>query len=454
MSKIFQKTLDGEYLYTDFGVRQGYDRLRLDLHIQDYELVTDIVNTFSSLYLNDNGHGISHILSVYNRSLDIWKSVIDMGVVGETLNESRERQNYERRCRMFMLAAMTHDLFSESHRETHHIEAYNFVKAIRDMLLPQSANEQLLRKSYVIDVIGRVHSLKTVTFLHSLKLCPYSVEDLTTVMFMVLGHRSSISTSDLKSLVPDDLFNVPYVPDYDMVRAFKAGDKDEPDLEILLNRLVTVTVHDKKSKYKLPIDESFKELNKNVFQGKDLLSKDDLIKIKYHLIDKFGRKGYAYKDMDVTDPYYLYHGKKLETMFDNIYFIEQMNLVPCDTGPDKDLETHLNSIYPYFKILFNHINMNYPTGFTESDLDLLLLSNSVGNSGIAKDGISQHVLKRVTSGGEDDVIVAKLYMDGKTTNMVSTVKFIRELFPNVLIVINSNNDLLVDFSIKPEAYLF
>ena len=96
MSKIFQKTLDGEYLYTDFGVRQGYDRLRLDLHIQDYELVTDIVNTFSSLYLNDNGHGISHILSVYNRSLDIWKSVIDMGVVGETLNESRERQNYER----------------------------------------------------------------------------------------------------------------------------------------------------------------------------------------------------------------------------------------------------------------------------------------------------------------------------------------------------------------------
>lgn len=446
MSKIFRCKTDEGYHYTTFNLK------RLDLNIEEWDSVGDVFNIFKSLYIGkaDDGHGLTHILSVYNRSLDIWKKVVDMGVVDETMTMAIERQELPRRARMFMLAAMVHDLFSESHRETHHVEAYEFVKAMRNRLnMFGTKNLQYIKLKTNTDVSNKIN----------LWLDTYGwggdraglTQDLTTVMYMVFRHRSSIPYN---TPAPEDDFKIPYLPDDDMVRAFRAGDKDEPDLEVLLNRLVTVTVHDKKSVYKLPIDETFKHLNRNVFQGKDLLSKDDLIKIKYHLIDKFGRKGYAYRDMDVTDPYYLYHGTNLELMFDNIYFIEQTNMMPSNTEPDKDLELYLNSIYPHFKVLFNHINMNYPRGLTESDLDLELLSNSVGENGLVKDGISNHVLKRVTSGGEDDVIVAKLYMDGKTIDLVTMVKFIRELYPNVLIVINSNNDLLVDFSVKPEAYLF
>lgn len=476
MSKIFRCKTENGYQYSPLQLN------RLDLNIEEYQSVEDIFDMFKMFYIGekDNGHGLSHILSVYNRSLDIWKQEIDMGVVGETMSEARDRQQIERKARMFMLAAVTHDLFSESHRETHHIEAYQFVKAIRSLALSVGVIVDRITID-IIDVNVAIADATNNTALESIqrwvirelskptKEVNEFIEDLTTVMYMVLRHRSSIPFNSPVPCTLGDDFSLPYLPDDDMVRAFRAGDKDEPDLDIILKRMVDVTVHDKKSKYKLPIPQSFRDEHKNTFIGKELLSVDDLLKIKFHLIDKFGKDGYAYRDMDISDPYYTYHSKSLNNLFNAVEHIKKYNNIPYvnysnlthplelileELAKHKLLEEYLNNQYSYYKVLITNIGRFFNCKYQEEDIDTNLLNITDLKTNTS---LNTHVLRTIRS--EDKEVPSNtviLFIDkrnfsvGQMVDLLRTVMYSKEV--NTSLIVTGNENIILDFSISPKSF--
>lgn len=259
-----QKEITNETISTMVNELKHEDVFNLGAFEKD-ELIATIEsawNFFQKFYVSDmGGHSEYHIYDVLNRSFKIGNFAIDKVGTGafKEINLFSLLEIY----RCLALAAFIHDMFQSDHRKDHHVRAGGYVQLLMERIKDNSLN------------------------LYDYKwLQDYNLDMLEVVFQMVTEHRASyigiysnimceiFSTADRDELVLDTVIKRSYLFHF-------SQQEEKPELK---NKIIRI------KETEFSTDKLIHDLRENNWSDEDIY-------VFYHIIDKFSKDGYAFKNM-------------------------------------------------------------------------------------------------------------------------------------------------------------
>lgn len=251
------------------------------------ETLTSAWDTFKINY-EEGSHGEDHIYDVLERSFRITNWVLNRKGTDpffnmKTLDTTTEHKGFYSLKSIYIcmgLAAFTHDIFQKEHREEHHERCGNYIMMLKGRSIQKHPD---------------------YTWLNSIE-----PEDFDIIYTMVREHRASFQ---------GEFSNI-------MCEIFSAADRDV----LILNKVIERSLKHHFSSQKEHTHEN-KEFKLNgspvttdqlIATWKEYDFKEQYINVGYHLIDKFGRDGYAWKGLKSEDEggiYMGYYGQQLESFW-------------------------------------------------------------------------------------------------------------------------------------------
>lgn len=286
-------------------------------------LYLDMWNLFKCAYKNgdDVGHGEDHIYNVLRRGIDI---AIAMHGYKEMyyLPRIQHVPDYFTGYLMLGLAVFTHDMYSDTDRERHHLHASDFIDRliyINETIGNEDeiyyALHHLLRKDHHNITILSIPNFKyKENAEYSFKWLKYfnTRKSLELVSEAVRCHRASESRFPFINTLPEIL---------------SAADRDDLDLTIIINRIYKSAIDGSCAfncdnhgfdNHIAVIDGVTHESNKTIKKLNDECWTNTVIKTYYHLWEKFSRNGYAFRDLNKDGIYMLYYKDTINEFFNEV----------------------------------------------------------------------------------------------------------------------------------------
>lgn len=102
--------------------------------VQRKAFIRRVIEHFKPYYTGvDKAHGLSHVVKVMFLALKINKAL-----------------NISRREDLIIIAAIAHDMFSYTHRETHHLEASRYISTTEDILISRLPTTDIIMISQAV----------------------------------------------------------------------------------------------------------------------------------------------------------------------------------------------------------------------------------------------------------------------------------------------------------------
>ena len=280
-----------------------------------FKVIRQVWRLFHTAYTNtDKGHDSNHIYHVLKRSMKI---VIWL----------RDRDNLDNNyVRSYMLrvilASITHDVYSFTKRKFHHEEAYVLLRKLINLKVLEYNNTLNVKEKATMVVDAKLELLGCIPNQDSKDtlekfdwLVHYNKLDLHFVSYMVLQHRASY-VGEFNSL---------------LCEIFSAADRDDLDLNIIVNRVYNSTTGNVENNKNNEIDKylnTFDNLKDTVdldvshqlelFKDKieflklELKWDNNKIKTLFHIYEKFSRSGYMFTNLKEDGIYMSYNKDRLE----------------------------------------------------------------------------------------------------------------------------------------------
>lgn len=256
-------------------------------------------------------HGEEHILTVLKKSMQLVRWL-------KFHKKSFDCNKESKYILSLGLATFLHDVYSESHRDTHHILAHNLVLKIRELAIDiqkhdaNMGHESLYYSmlNIVTDIDPRGVAIGLIpdeTLLSKFKwLNLFTKYDLDNVANMVFEHRASVTKCYSNKLC----------------ETFAVADKDELDIKKIVRRCYnhTIAIKSKDRKEIKPSDLTVKQIvhggivisTVNIV-SKLLINKEYiLVEVYIHILNKYSRDGYMFENVRQDSLYYKYYGHQLE----------------------------------------------------------------------------------------------------------------------------------------------
>ena len=292
---------------------------KLNISFEDriyyFKVIRQVWKLFNTAYINtDKGHDSNHIYHVLKRSMKIVLWLRDRDNLDDTYVKS-----YMLRV---ILASITHDVFSFTKRKFHHKEAYVLLRKLTNLKVLEYDNTLNVKEKATMVVDAKLELLGTIpnqdakdTLEKFDWLVHYNKLDLHFVSFMVLQHRAS------------------YVGEFSSIlcELFSAADRDDLDLNIIVNRVYNSTTGNVENNKNNEIDKylnTFDNLKDTVdldvshqlelFKDKieflklELKWDNNKIKTLYHIYEKFSKSGYMFTNLKEDGIYMSYNKDRLE----------------------------------------------------------------------------------------------------------------------------------------------
>jgi len=280
-----------------------------------FDVIKQVWLLFNTAYINtDKGHDSNHIYHVLKRSIDI--------VVWLRDKENLEDKIVKGYMLRVILASITHDVFSFTKRKFHHEEAFVLLQKLINLKVLEynptlNVKEKAIMvvdsKLYILGSIPNQDSKNTIEKFDWLK--HYSKLDLFFVSYMVLQHRAS------------------YVGEFSsmLCELFSAADRDDLDLNVIVNRVYNSIVGNVENNKNNDIDKYLRTFDNPrstndldvshrliLFKSKIEFLKLELnwdnnkIKTLFHIYEKFSRSGYMFTNLKEDGIYMSYNKDRLE----------------------------------------------------------------------------------------------------------------------------------------------
>lgn len=291
----------------------------LNLNFEDstyyFKVIRQVWRLFHTAYTNtDKGHDSNHIYHVLKRSMKIVLWLRDR----DNLDNSYVKSYMLR----VILASITHDVFSFTKRKFHHEEAYVLLRKLTNLKVIEYSNTLNVKEKAMmvvdakLEILGCIPNQDAKDTLEKFDwLVHYDKVDLHFVSLMVLQHRASY-TSKFSSI---------------LCELFSAADRDDLDLNIIVNRVYNSTTGNVENNKNNEIDKylnTFDNLKDTVdldvshqlelFKDKieflklELKWDNNKIKTLYHIYEKFSRSGYMFTNLKEDGIYMSYNKDRLE----------------------------------------------------------------------------------------------------------------------------------------------
>lgn len=293
----------------------GELNISFDDRVYYFKVIRQVWRLFNTAYNNtDKGHDSNHIYHVLKRSMKIVLWLRDRDNLDGTYVKS-----YMLRV---ILASITHDVFSFTKRKFHHEEAYVLLRKLTNLKVLEYNNTLNIKEKAImvvdakLEILGCIPNQDAKDTLEKFDwLKHYNKLDLHFVSFMVLQHRAS------------------YVGEFSSIlcELFSAADRDDLDLNIIVNRVYNSTTGNVENNKNNEIDKylnTFDNLKDTVdldvshqlelFKDKieflklELKWDNNKIKTLYHIYEKFSRSGYMFTNLKEDGIYMSYNKDRLE----------------------------------------------------------------------------------------------------------------------------------------------
>ena len=292
---------------------------KLNISFEDriyyFKVIKQVWKLFNTAYINtDKGHDSNHIYHVLKRSMKIVIWLRDRDNLDDTYVKS-----YMLRV---ILASITHDVFSFTKRKFHHEEAYVLLRKLVNLKVIEYDNTLNVKEKAMmvvdakLEILGCIPNQDAKDTLEKFDwLVHYNKLDLHFVSFMVLQHRAS------------------YVGEFSSIlcELFSAADRDDLDLNIIVNRVYNSIIgnvrnngSDEIDKYLNIFDNAYSaeyldaSVKLKLFKNKigylklELKWDNNKVKTLFHIYEKFSRSGYMFSNLKEDGIYMSYNKDRLE----------------------------------------------------------------------------------------------------------------------------------------------